>query len=60
MKIDLSIRVKPADVENTGFQTTYEQYEHITIPIGLCNVPATLKQGRNENSFSKRFYCIHR
>lgn len=52
-KIDLKtgfhqIRVKPADVEKTAFQTKYGQYEYLVLPMGLCNAPATFTTMMNE------------
>jgi Reverse transcriptase (RNA-dependent DNA polymerase) len=47
-KLDLmtgfhQIRLKPEDVEKTGFNTKYGQFEYFGMPMGLCNAPATFQ-----------------
>lgn len=34
------ISVRPEDIEKTTFNTNYDQYEFLVLPMGLCNEPS--------------------
>lgn len=35
--------MKPDRVEKTAFNTKYGQFEHLVMPMGACNAPATFQ-----------------
>ena len=37
------IKMKSEDIDKTAFNTMYGQFEHLVMPMGLCNAPATFQ-----------------